>query len=114
MDYLSNRLLKTDSYKFSHYKQYPDGTEKVVSYVESRGGKFNETVMYGVRNLLNILERPITAREVNQAYNLSKLHGVPFNYEGFNYIVNELSGHLPLKIYSVLEGSTVMLLFLFV
>ena len=33
-----NLLLCTDSYKTSHWKQYPPGTEYVYSYFESRGG----------------------------------------------------------------------------
>ena len=35
-----NFLLRTDSYKFTHWKQYPPGTEHVYSYLESRGGLF--------------------------------------------------------------------------
>ena len=33
-----NIILLTDSYKLSHYKQYPEGTENVYSYFESRVG----------------------------------------------------------------------------
>jgi len=32
-----NLLLMTDSYKFTHWRQYPPGTERVYSYIESRG-----------------------------------------------------------------------------
>ena len=32
-----NVLLNTDSYKASHWAQYPAGTEEVYAYVESRG-----------------------------------------------------------------------------
>ena len=32
-----NIILLTDSYKLTHYKQYPPGTETVYSYFESRG-----------------------------------------------------------------------------
>jgi len=32
-----NIILTSDSYKISHWKQYPPGTEYVYSYFESRG-----------------------------------------------------------------------------
>ena len=36
---MNNPLLNTDSYKLSHYLQYPPGTVDVFSYVEARGSK---------------------------------------------------------------------------
>ena len=44
-----NLLLCTDSYKTSHWKQYPPGTEYVYSYFESRGGKFDEICFFGLQ-----------------------------------------------------------------
>ena len=35
----SNLLLRTDSYKASHWLQYPPGAEHAFSYIESRGGR---------------------------------------------------------------------------
>ncbi len=35
-----NLILRTDSYKLSHWKQYPKGMTKVYSYLESRGGAY--------------------------------------------------------------------------
>jgi len=40
----TNLILNTDSYKFSQYNQYPEGTEYVHSYIESRGGRWDKTV----------------------------------------------------------------------
>ena len=37
----ANLLLRTDSYKVTHWRQYPPKTEFVYSYFESRGGKFH-------------------------------------------------------------------------
>lgn len=34
-----NIILMTDSYKFTHWRQYPPGTQYVEAYFESRGGK---------------------------------------------------------------------------
>ena len=38
-----------DAYKYSHHKLYYPGTTEVYSYLESRGGKFNNTVFFGLQ-----------------------------------------------------------------
>ena len=40
-----NPILNTDSYKLTHWWQYPPGTRHIYSYVESRGGMFEETML---------------------------------------------------------------------
>ena len=42
-----NIMLLTDSYKLSHYKQYPSGTSQIYSYFESRGGEFEGVTFFG-------------------------------------------------------------------
>ena len=49
---MKSLILKSDSYKFTHNPQYPKGTTKVISYLESRGGLFDTTVFYGLQFLL--------------------------------------------------------------
>lgn len=44
-----NLVLMTDSYKFTHWRQYPPGTQKVYSYIESRGGMFEDLVFFGLQ-----------------------------------------------------------------
>ncbi len=39
-----NILLLADAYKYSHHKLYYPGTTKIYSYLESRGGQFDDTV----------------------------------------------------------------------
>lgn len=41
---MQNLILNTDSYKTSHFVQYPQGAEYVSSYIESRGGAYPATV----------------------------------------------------------------------
>ena len=43
---MNNLIFLTDSYKVSHHKQYPKGTEYVYSYFESRGGKFEDVCFW--------------------------------------------------------------------
>ena len=61
MDLFKNLLLNSDSYKYSQPFQYPKGTESVYSYIESRGGKWDETVFFGLQMFLKeYLSKPIT------------------------------------------------------
>jgi nicotinamide phosphoribosyltransferase len=98
-------VLDTDSYKCSHWKQYPKNTTKMYSYLESRGGKYNKTVMFGLQYYLNeYLTKRITINDVEEAKEFAQLHGVPFNYDGWMRIATVLEGKLPVRIKAVPEG----------
>ena len=47
-----NFLLRTDSYKITHWKQYPPETDAIYSYLESRGGMSADTVFFGLQYYL--------------------------------------------------------------
>ena len=99
-------LLDVDSYKGSHFLQYPPGTEYVSSYIEARGGKFDRMVMFGLQAYLKrYLARPITQAEIDYADELWTAHGVPFNRDGWEHILREHGGYLPLRIEAVAEGT---------
>lgn len=103
-----NIITKTDSYKNSHWLQFPKDSEAMFSYVESRGGEFKETVMFGLRYILSkYLSKPITQENINNAEKIAKLQGVPFNREGWEYVLKEHNGFLPLKIKAIPEGNVV-------
>ena len=38
----------------THHFQYPPGTQTVYSYFESRGGKFPETVFFGLQYIIKV------------------------------------------------------------
>lgn len=104
---MKNRVMLADSYKYSHASQYPEMVS-MYDYMESRGGLYPKTVFVGLQGLIKkYLLNPITIEEVNQAYAFAKLHGIPFDIEGWEYIVKELSGKLPVKIRAVKEGSLI-------
>lgn len=110
MDYLDNLLLNTDSYKPSHWLQYPPNTEYVFSYIESRGGDYNETVFFGLQGFIkDYLLKPITQQDINYANSFYSDHVGPniFNKEGWEYILKRYGGYLPLKIRAVPEGLVV-------
>ncbi len=103
-----NLLLRTDSYKVSHWKQYPPGTQTVFSYIESRGGAFSHGIFFGLQAWLReYLSTPVTRDDIDEAEAIFKLHGEPFNREGWLRLVDTHGGRLPLRIRAVPEGSVV-------
>lgn len=109
--YKNNILLKTDSYKLTHWKQLPPGTTKISSYMESRlGSEFPSTVFFGLQPYLRMLEgRVITREKIMQADAFSLAHfGAPyFNKNGWLSLLNKYDGFLPIKIRAVKEGTNV-------
>jgi len=105
-----NPLLLTDSYKLTHWKQYPSDTTGVYSYFESRGGAFPETVFFGLHYVLRRhFETPITLEMVDGVSQLSRQHfGADyFNDAGWRHVVRDHGGLLPLRIKAVAEGTVV-------
>ncbi|HEU6454964.1 MAG TPA: nicotinamide phosphoribosyltransferase domain-containing protein, partial [Roseateles sp.] len=95
-------VLNTDSYKTSHWLQYPPGTQTVFSYIEARGGSLPYTVFFGLQALLKeYFTRPVTAGDVALAAEVCAAHGVPFNRKGWLHIVDTHAGRLPLRIRAV-------------
>lgn len=100
-----NKILDTDSYKFSHYLQYLPKTEYVSSYIESRGGEYDELLFCGPQMWMKkFFNKPITRKEIDYAEERVRSHGLPFNREGFMHILNQHDGWLPLSIQAVDEG----------
>lgn len=110
---ITNPILATDSYKFSHFMQYPPGSEYVTSYVEARGSKIEgitDVVMFGLQAFINeVLNVRITRQHVEEAKTFCEKHGVPFNYEGWMIIVNDHNGYIPVSIEAVPEGTPIPL-----
>lgn len=110
MKFSKNIILNADSYKFSQFNQMPPGTEYVYSYIESRGGEYDQLVFFGLQAFLReYMTTPVTSEMVMQAKEIMQVHGEPFNYEGWMYIVNTHGGQLPVEIKSVDEGSVMHL-----
>lgn len=110
MKFAKNIILNSDSYKYSQWVQYPMGTEYVYSYIESRGGEYDKLVFIGLQAFLReYMTTPVTKQMVDQAEAVLKAHGEPFNREGWDYIVREHGGRLPVEIKAVDEGSVMRL-----
>ena len=85
-----NLILATDSYKQSHFKQYPEGMTYMHDYIESRGGTYGYVKFFGLQYYLKeYLSRPITTEMVEEAKEICELHGVPFNFEDLDIYQSE-------------------------
>ncbi|MDB4991396.1 MAG: nicotinate phosphoribosyltransferase [Myxococcaceae bacterium] len=98
----------TDSYKLSHFSQYPPGTSRMMSYFEARGGEFESCTLFGLQYLLHAyLAHPVTRADVACQKAFAEAHGVPFNERGWLHIVDRYQGRLPVRIRAVPEGTVV-------
>lgn len=111
---MTNLILNTDSYKASHFKQYPPGTQYVSSYIEPRGISMDcpipnhydlEIVNFGLQMFVKeYLMKPITKADIDEAEEVFVSHGEPFNRKGWEWILNKHAGFLPLYIEALPEG----------
>jgi len=104
----NNIILNVDSYKTSHYLQYPPGAQIVSSYIESRGGKYESALFFGLQMFIKqYLTRPFCAEDIDEAEAILTAHGMPFNRDGWEYILKTHHGYLPLEISAAPEGSVI-------
>jgi nicotinamide phosphoribosyltransferase len=107
-----NLLLMTDSYKVSHWKQYPPKTTGVFSFLESRGGKFPATTFFGLTYILEkyFTGTVVTRAKIEEAADFFTDHFGNedlFNRSGWEHILEAHDGRLPVIIKAVPEGSTI-------
>lgn len=103
-----NILLITDSYKLGQWKQYPPKTQHIYSYFESRGGVYDEIVFFGLQYLLKryLAGAVVTQEKIDQAAAFTEAHVGPgiFNRAGWEHVLTEHGGRLPVEIRAVPEG----------
>lgn len=105
---MTNLILNTDSYKASHYLQYPPKTTHISSYVEARRGAYDNILFFGLQMFIKqYLQTPITTADIDEAEEFLAAHGLPFNREGWEGILTKHHGLLPLSIEAVAEGSLI-------
>jgi nicotinamide phosphoribosyltransferase len=88
------------------WKQYPPKTERIYSYIESRGGIYDKTLFFGLQAFIqkNLLT-PFTIDNVIKAKIFWENHGEPFNFNGWVKLLEKHKGFLPIEIKSIDEGS---------
>lgn len=103
-----NLLLDVDSYKASHYLQYPKSTRFLNAYVEPRDLNNHEVVFFGLQAFIkNYLLNPITHSDIVEAENFFLPHIGTFNKLGWSEILEKHNGYLPIEIQAIAEGSVV-------
>jgi nicotinamide phosphoribosyltransferase len=108
-----NIILLSDSYKVSHWKQYPPNTTNVYSYFESRGSDdFTETTFFGLQYIIKeyLSGRRVSRQSIREAKELYEAHfGTDklFNEAGWQHIMDKHDGRLPVRIKAVPEGTKV-------
>lgn len=123
---ITNPIIGTDSYKVSHYKQYPPGTGHIFSYFEARGmsqkmqeihdlavgSSAPQDVLFfaALRYYLPQLLTKISREHVEEAKEIFAAHFGTldfFNEAGWNRIIKKHDGQLPIRIRAVPEGTRV-------
>jgi len=120
MSWMDNILLLSDSYKVSHWRQYPPGTQYVYSYFESRGCDregWDEVCFFGLQYFLKryLSGKVVTREKIDAATKIYSQHfgdGTSenpelFYKEGWEYILEKHGGKLPVKIKALPEGTVV-------
>ena len=106
-----NTLFLADSYKISHHLQYPPGTSTIFSYFESRGGKWDKTVFFGLQYILKkyLCGTVVTTEMIDEAESFFRQHfkSEVFNRQGWEHIVSKHNGRLPVRIRAAPEGSVI-------
>lgn len=110
---MSNLLLQTDVYKFGHKDQYPPGTNKVYSYLESRGSRedgLDYTVFFGLQYYLKkYFSKPVTHADVDEYEEIAGGILGPSNINVTQFRQLADLGYIPLKIKAVPEGTVMPL-----
>ena len=109
---LTNNLLRADSYKMSHWPQYPKGSDGYFGYIEARNCDrgWNKAEMFGLQIYLKkYLSKPFSQDDIDEAAAFAAVHGEPFNKEGWEYILKKYNGYMPVTIKDVPEGMLIPL-----
>ncbi len=104
-----NIMALTDSYKEVHWNLTE--ADAIYSYFESRGGRFPFVLFFGLQYILKeYLEgQVVTQNKIDEAETLINAHfgAEVFNRDGWEYILREHGGKLPIRIKAVPEGTCV-------
>lgn len=105
-----NFILACDSYKVDHFLELPTGTKfTYVTIVPRKASKYaNKIVAMGQTFIADVFSKVrITYEMIDEAEREVNQQGYEFNREGWETIVREFDGKLPIAIYAVEEGRIV-------
>lgn len=103
---LNQPIMNSDTYKNSHWTfEHPDFTSS-YGYIEARkGGEFEEVMFFGLTYTLRYyMTQRVTRAHADHAKKFLPMHGVPYNEEMWDYIINHCDGKWPVRIKAIPEG----------
>lgn len=105
-----NFILACDSYKLEHWAELPEGTDYTwVTIVPRKASKYADSIVaMGQTFVAEVFNRiRITNEMIDEAEREVNEQGYEFNRVGWEIIVNDYNGRIPLYIYAVEEGRIV-------
>jgi len=109
-----NLITLADAYKYGHCVNYPDKLTKLVSYLESRGGKFEETVMFGLQYIIkkylvgNVLSKEMIEEADQKLNGEGGVFSTPvFPKQQWLDLLEAYDGVIPVEIRAVAEGEVI-------
>lgn len=105
-----NFILACDSYKVDHFLELPTGTKYTyVTIVPRKSSKYaDQIVAMGQTFIADVFSKVrITYEMIDEAEMEVNQQGYEFNREGWETIVRDFGGKLPIAIYAVEEGRIV-------
>lgn len=109
-----NLLLYTDSYKQTHWWQYPQDVSYIYSYFEPRKGSFyDEIVWMGIEPYIHeygLIGSAFIQEDIDELTQVCNAHFGIKNYpniDGWEYILRVHNGRLPIRIWALPAGTIV-------
>ena len=97
--------LDYDAYKSSHFDMLDFDITNDSRYLEARL-KYESLYVFGIQYVLKeYLTKPITQEDLDEAFPILETLGTGYNKSGWEYILKEHGGYLPIEIYAVDEGT---------
>jgi len=101
-------ILASDSYKLSHAFSYPSNVVGMHSYIEARTAGRHIIVPFGLQMFIEkFLTEKVTMEHIDEAEAFAAAHGEPFNRAGWEKVIAQYGGYLPVTIRAVPEGMPV-------
>lgn len=112
--FVQNNLLKTDSYKLGgHWNMIPDDVTRTWSYCEDRqGSEFSHTLFFGLQAIIDehLTGEVVIQKDLDEILEIGGYHfgtTAGINKKGWQTLIDEYKGVLPLQINAVPEGTLV-------
>lgn len=103
-------IFDVDSYKLSHFNQYPEGSEYVSSYVEPRKdwAGLDRVTFFGLQlELAKLRGSVVTQEDLDTITPFLREHGFEIFVKGWQHIIDVHGGRLPVLIEALPEGTVV-------